>query len=332
MILGKVELPPSKCKTGKYLAIDCEMVGIGDIPTASDHSQPRHRVKGVRQQNRLNKEENGESSLARVSLVNFHGAIILDCFVRQKERVTDYRTFVSGIREDDLVGPDALPFDVVQKKVNELIQDRILVGHAVHNDLKALLLSHPAPLLRDTQRCPMIRKSLGTRTPGLKRIVDKELGMKIQAGEHSSIVDARATMAIYRMFKKEWEKSMPVASVLRKRKHDEVGKEDDGDSDGSDENEDEGFEDAEEIAEKVIGKRKWKGREKGKERKEKTYPGGGRKGISSGLGTVVKRTPAEKVRAKRTRAEDRSASRSATGGKSAGNWWEELGGKKAQRD
>ena len=44
-----------------------------------------------------------ESSLARVSLVNYHGAVILDEFVRQRERVTDYRTFVSGVRETDMI-------------------------------------------------------------------------------------------------------------------------------------------------------------------------------------------------------------------------------------
>ena len=44
-----------------------------------------------------------ESSLARVSLVNFHGAVILDEFVRQRERVTDYRTLVSGVRETDMI-------------------------------------------------------------------------------------------------------------------------------------------------------------------------------------------------------------------------------------
>lgn len=45
-----------------------------------------------------------ESSLARVSLVNWHGAVLLDCFVRQRERVVDYRTQWSGIREQDMVG------------------------------------------------------------------------------------------------------------------------------------------------------------------------------------------------------------------------------------
>lgn len=30
----------------------------------------------------------------------------------------------------------AKPFEQVQKRVAELLEDRILVGHAVHNDLK----------------------------------------------------------------------------------------------------------------------------------------------------------------------------------------------------
>jgi hypothetical protein len=47
--------------------------------------------------------EGSESSLARVSLVNFHGAVILDELVRQKERVVDYRTQWSGIRESDMI-------------------------------------------------------------------------------------------------------------------------------------------------------------------------------------------------------------------------------------
>lgn len=44
-----------------------------------------------------------ESSLARVSLVNYYGAVQLDEFVRQRERVVDYRTEWSGVRESDMV-------------------------------------------------------------------------------------------------------------------------------------------------------------------------------------------------------------------------------------
>lgn len=47
--------------------------------------------------------EGEESSLARVSIVNFYGAIILDEFVKQRERVVDYRTQFSGIRPSDMI-------------------------------------------------------------------------------------------------------------------------------------------------------------------------------------------------------------------------------------
>jgi len=63
-------------ETGQYLALDCEMVGVGPM--------------GV------------ESTLARVSIVNYHGVTVLDRFVRPREKVTDYRTWVSGVREEDL--------------------------------------------------------------------------------------------------------------------------------------------------------------------------------------------------------------------------------------
>ena len=48
--------------------------------------------------------EGSESSLARVSIVNYSGAVILDVFVRQREKVVDYRTKWSGIRSSDLAG------------------------------------------------------------------------------------------------------------------------------------------------------------------------------------------------------------------------------------
>ena len=44
-----------------------------------------------------------ESSLARVSIVNYHGVVLLDEVVRQRERVVDFRTEWSGIRPADMV-------------------------------------------------------------------------------------------------------------------------------------------------------------------------------------------------------------------------------------
>ena len=49
------------------------------------------------------RDKGDESSLARVSVVNYYGAVQLDTFVRQRERVTDWRTAVSGVRDSDML-------------------------------------------------------------------------------------------------------------------------------------------------------------------------------------------------------------------------------------
>lgn len=132
--------------------------------------------------------EGSESSLARVSMVNFHGAVQLDIYVQQREQVTDWRTFVSGITPKHMSSDKAVSFAEAQNKVAELIKDRILIGHAIENDLKALLLGHPRVMVRDTQRLARKSKLLGgSRWPGLKKLVDKEFGVTIQAGQHDSV-------------------------------------------------------------------------------------------------------------------------------------------------
>ncbi|OAA62920.1 Exonuclease, RNase T/DNA polymerase III [Cordyceps fumosorosea ARSEF 2679] len=61
---------------GKYVAVDCEMVGVGPGGHAS--------------------------ALARVSVVDFHGRQVYDSYVRPTSRVTDWRTPVSGISPRDM--------------------------------------------------------------------------------------------------------------------------------------------------------------------------------------------------------------------------------------
>lgn len=170
------------CRPGQYIAIDCEMVGVG--PKGS------------------------ESVLARVSIVNWHGHVLLDRFVRPMEKVTDYRTWVSGIRAKDLVGAPSLK--EVQEEVSELIKGRVLVGHAIQNDLKALLLSHPRTLIRDTSTFKPLRDLAQTKYPGLKKLAKLVLDIDVQekGQEHSPVEDARTTMAIFRTQKDAWEKSL----------------------------------------------------------------------------------------------------------------------------
>ncbi|EGG09287.1 uncharacterized protein MELLADRAFT_47550 [Melampsora larici-populina 98AG31] len=165
---------------GRFLAIDCEMVGVG--PNGS------------------------ESVLARVSIVNYYGAVLLDSYVSPKEKVTDYRTWVSGITPEHLA--NASSFSEVTSKVAQLIKDKVLVGHAITNDLQALLLKHPRNLIRDTSKYGPLRVLSGTKFPSLKKLAALLLRLEIQTSSHSSVDDARATMAVYRTQKDEWEASL----------------------------------------------------------------------------------------------------------------------------
>ena len=80
-----------------------------------------------------------------------------------------------------------MPFADVQRHVDDLLKDRILVGHAINNDLKALLLSHPRNLIRDTQLLAGKARLLKTKFPALRKLAHQELGVTIQVGEHSSV-------------------------------------------------------------------------------------------------------------------------------------------------
>ena len=157
-------------------------------------------------------EPDKDSALARVSIVNWHGEQVYDSFVRPKEKVTDWRTPVSGITPKDMVHARSL--EEVQRDVAKILDGTILIGHAVRNDLDALLLSHPKCDIRDTSKYPPYRKVAGGGTPRLKILAAEFLGIKIQEGAHSSVEDARTAMMLYRRdkegFEREHAKKWPV--------------------------------------------------------------------------------------------------------------------------
>ncbi|GFR45736.1 hypothetical protein Agub_g7152, partial [Astrephomene gubernaculifera] len=186
----------------KVLAIDCEMVGTG----------PKGSV----------------STLARVCLVNSSGVVLLDTFVKPKEKVTDYRTWVSGVRPSDVA--NGRPHEDVIQQVAHMVAGRILVGHSIGNDLRALRLeAHPRELLRDTAKYPGLMKELpGGRkvSASLKDLAATHLGLVIQQGEHTPVDDARAALYLYQKFHREWEAAVragnltPVSGLGRSGKGD----------------------------------------------------------------------------------------------------------------
>ncbi|NXY08095.1 REXO4 exonuclease, partial [Pteruthius melanotis] len=159
------------------VAMDCEMVGVG--PKGED------------------------SIVARVSIVNQFGKCVYDKYVKPTEKVTDYRTAVSGIRPQNVnTGED---FKTVQKEVAEILKGRILVGHALKNDLKVLLLDHPQKKIRDTQRYKPFKERVKSSRPSLKLLCERLLNVQVQTAEHCSIQDAQAAMRLYTLEKKKWE-------------------------------------------------------------------------------------------------------------------------------
>ncbi|KAF6164814.1 hypothetical protein GIB67_020987 [Kingdonia uniflora] len=108
------------------------------------------------------------------------GNVVYDEYVRPMERVVDFRTEISGIRPRDL--RKAKDFRVAQKEVADMIKGRLLVGHALRNDLRALLLSHPKYDVRDTAEYRLFLK--GGRRRSLRGLASEFLGVKIQHGEH----------------------------------------------------------------------------------------------------------------------------------------------------
>ncbi|XP_008047981.1 interferon-stimulated 20 kDa exonuclease-like 2 [Carlito syrichta] len=169
----------------KMVAIDCEMVGTG----------PKGHV----------------SSLARCSIVNYNGDVLYDEYILPPCRIVDYRTRWSGIRKQHMV--KATPFKIARGQILKILTGKIVVGHAIHNDFKALQYFHPKSLTRDTSHIPILNRKADcpeNATVSLKRLTKKLLNRDIQVGKsgHSSVEDAQATMELYKVVEVEWEEHL----------------------------------------------------------------------------------------------------------------------------
>ncbi|XP_050988437.1 interferon-stimulated 20 kDa exonuclease-like 2 isoform X2 [Labeo rohita] len=177
----------------KYVALDCEMVGTGP--------------KGCR------------NELARCSIVTYEGDVIYDKYIKPLDPVTDFRTRWSGIRRQDLL--HAIPFDQAQKEIVKIMTGKVVVGHAIHNDFKALKYFHPACQTRDTARIPLLNQKAGLpvhEMVSLKRLAKAILKKDIQNGKggHSSVEDAKATMELYKVVENMWEQKLSALSLSDK--------------------------------------------------------------------------------------------------------------------
>ncbi|NXK91228.1 AEN nuclease, partial [Formicarius rufipectus] len=181
----KVRTSSLVLRPGKYVAIDCEMVGTG----------PQGKL----------------SELARCSVVNYEGDVIYDKYVQPELPIVDYRTRWSGITRQHM--KSAIPFKVAQAEILKILKDKIVVGHAIHNDFQALKYFHPKDRTRDTSQITMLKQRAGLpvrANVSLKNLASHLLQKKIQVGRkgHSSVEDAQTAMELYRLVEVQWEKEL----------------------------------------------------------------------------------------------------------------------------
>ena len=164
------------------VSLDCEMVGIS----------PRNA-----------------SAVGRCSIVDYKGLVLFDEYIKPHEPVTDYRTAWSGIRPYHLRG--AIPYCDAIKTIRHILDGRIVIGHELVHDFRALGISHPDGTRRDTAKFKPLRALAGlglNDTPSLRALSSRLLGRKIQSGPHCSVEDAQAALDIYKVVEHAWEQQL----------------------------------------------------------------------------------------------------------------------------
>ncbi|XP_034280558.1 apoptosis-enhancing nuclease-like isoform X1 [Pantherophis guttatus] len=171
---------PQKSMT--RVAIDCEMVGTGPSGKTSE--------------------------LARCTVVSYDGDVIYDKYILPESPIVDYRTRWSGITWKHM--RKAISFRIAQGEIIQILKDKIVVGHALHNDFRALKYFPPRAWRRDTSQCPLLKKKIASTlkpSMSLKSLAHQLLHKNIQVGKrgHSSVEDAQASMELYRLVEFQWE-------------------------------------------------------------------------------------------------------------------------------
>ncbi|KAJ3263103.1 3'-5' exonuclease [Chytriomyces hyalinus] len=188
------------------LALDCEMVQVSVPGTYTDKDKERDKLLPAGLP-KAPPRRVFKSALARVSIIDFYGNVLLDSFVTPDDPISDYKTEFSGITAAKLVG--APSFAEIQTKIKEIITDsHYVVGQSIDNDLTAMKIDIPLSRIRDTALFYK-RFHPAKKTPGLKDLSKWCLNVGIQSGEHDSVIDSRVTLLLYRQQRVLWETTVP---------------------------------------------------------------------------------------------------------------------------
>ncbi|MCO5607725.1 hypothetical protein L7F22_061924 [Adiantum nelumboides] len=150
------------------ISLDCEMVECDD------------KTKG----------------LVRVCAIDAEYKVLVDMLVKPERPVIDYLTPITGISEADLRHVTC-GFHEAQTAVLALLSlDTILVGHSLHNDLKALKIDHPRVI--DTSFLFRFRNKPECYNAGLNSLCKAILGYEFREDDkpHDCVIDATIPMRI----------------------------------------------------------------------------------------------------------------------------------------
>lgn len=182
------------------VALDCEMIGV---------------ARG--------------SYLARVTIVDHDGRVILDEYIKppvlhKNTTRINYRTAISGITKN-ILDKHGKSFPRVQKEVMRILEGKIVLGHALANDFKALRIDDWRTRYRyyDTTEIPFFMKTregyVRLQPRKLKDLAFEFLGKKIQVEgmPHDSAEDARTVVELYAKYPDKFSASLVApASVTLK--------------------------------------------------------------------------------------------------------------------
>uniref|UniRef100_A0A8C9LIY8 Exonuclease domain-containing protein n=1 Tax=Piliocolobus tephrosceles TaxID=591936 RepID=A0A8C9LIY8_9PRIM len=130
------------------------------------------------------------SSLAQCGIASYNGDVLYDKYILPHCHIVDYWTRWNGIHKQHMV--NATPFKIAPGQILKILTGKIVVGHAIHNDFKALQYFHPKSLTHDTTHIPpKVAMSLKHLT---KKLLNQDI--QVRKSGYSSVEDAQATMEL----------------------------------------------------------------------------------------------------------------------------------------
>ena len=179
-------------KAPQAIAIDCEMCETQD-PVSGEKN---HRA------------------LCRISVIDAETKeVLLDTLVKPAWPVTNYRTWINGIKEDDL---DKVQFTVRHAQAFMMAlcsQETVILGHAVYNDLAALHMEHHCVV-----DSALLFKVVGSETASVSL---RDLALKVLKKEmpdtHCSVNDARTALLCLEQYLEKDGKVEPIERTQSKK-------------------------------------------------------------------------------------------------------------------